>query len=359
MNIVKKINVPTGHILVVEGTKGPLELVSMGDYGKDVNLNKDSQVKDDLPLLPLTDKWVVTISTQYTCKQACKFCDVPKVKFNHQNINCTLNDLQQQVITALHLHPEVKYSNRLNIHYARMGEPTWNPYVLDHAKWMKEHIDPEYNVHPVLTTMMPKNNDWLKTMIHAWVRIKNRVYFGNAGLQISINGTNEDERTEMFSGTSLTIPEIAKLMDGTIPVGRKFTLNFPVCDWEIDPNVLLRYFNPEHYICKLTPMHKTHRSQQFGIETKGDYTDFASYKDIQKSLEKVGYQTLVFIASEDEDHGMITCGNALLANVKEPRIRTEEMKFIGGSKVGKTPFESWNNQKDPFHKKLVELNVIT
>jgi len=37
-----------------------------------------------------------------------------------------------------------------------MGEPTWNPNVLDCAKWLKEHIDPEFKVHPVVSTMMPK-----------------------------------------------------------------------------------------------------------------------------------------------------------------------------------------------------------
>ena len=72
-----------------------------------------------------------------------------------------------------------------------MGEPTWNPNVLDHAKWMKDHIDPEYNVHPVLTTMMPAKNEWLKTAVHTWIRIKNRVYGGNAGLQVSINSTDD------------------------------------------------------------------------------------------------------------------------------------------------------------------------
>lgn len=350
MNVLKRIPVPTGDILVLEGANGPIEMVCMGDYGRDVNLNQDKDVKGKYPLLPLTEKMVITISTQAGCSMGCRFCDVPHVG---KGVNCTLNDLQQQVITGLHLHPEVTYSNRLNIHYARMGEPTWNPNVLDHARWMKYHIDPEYNVHPVISTMMPKRNEWLKTFVHSWIRIKNRLYNGNAGLQISLNGTNEDERKFMFNGNSLSIPEIAKIFDDTVPYGRKFTLNFPVANWEIDTDVLLRYFNPEHFICKLTPVHKTKTSLSNSIETLGDYTSPKPYKEIAENLRSAGYKTLVFIASEDEDLGMITCGNAILANKSEPRLRDGDLEFIGGSSVGGNGFRKWDSVPDKFQEKIM------
>lgn len=356
MKVTKIIDVPTGNIVVAEGAKGPLEFLSIGDYGKDVNLNKPNRVADDLPLLPLSDKWVITISTQYGCSMGCQFCDVPKVG---KGVNCTLNDLQQQVILGLKLHPEVTHSNRLNIHYARMGEPTWNPNVLDHAKWMKDHLDSEFNVHPVLTTMMPAKNEWLKTAIHTWIRIKNRLYGGNAGLQVSLNTTDDDVRKRIFSGSSLPIPEISKIFDGSLPVGRKFTLNFPIADWPINPDVLLRYFSPEHWILKLTPLHKTAQADRFDLETSGDYTTPKPYEAIAENLRKAGYEVLVFIASEDEDCGMITCGNAILARVRNPRLRHGDLKFIGGSAIGKTPFTPWQNQPDSFHMALKEVNVLT
>lgn len=357
MKEISRFNVPTGTIVVCEGDNGRLEFLSIGDYGKDVNLNKDTVVPDDLPLLPLTDKLVITISTQYGCSMGCQFCDVPKVG---PGTNCTLNDLQQQVIHGLSVYPSVKYSNRLNIHYARMGEPSWNPSVLDHAKWMKEHIDPEYNVHPVLTSMMPAKNEWLKTFIHTWVRIKNRVYRGNAGLQLSINSTSENERLKIFSKNALPLHAIAKIMDGCIPVGRKFTLNFPVANWEVDPCVLSRYFDPSHWIVKLTPMHETATAKRFGHHTVGDYTNPEAYKEIADSCKREGFEVLVFIASRDEDEGMITCGNAVLASQKTqkvPRARIGPLSFMGGSEIGRTPFRSWSEQKDPYHVDLVESNI--
>jgi hypothetical protein len=38
MKILRNIEVPTGNILVVEGEKGKLEMLSLSDYGKDVNV---------------------------------------------------------------------------------------------------------------------------------------------------------------------------------------------------------------------------------------------------------------------------------------------------------------------------------
>ena len=317
MKILQNIQVPTGNILVVEGEKGKLELLSLGDYGKNINLKCDAlgltreieQVKHT-QLLPLEEKWVITISTQYGCSMGCSFCDVPKVG---AGINCSFNDLVKQIILGLQVHPEVEYSKRLNIHFARMGEPTWNPNVLDCTKWLKEHIDPEYHVHPVVSTMMPNSNIWLKTFIHTWMRIKNRLYRGEAGLQISINSTDEKEREEMFHGNALSLRAISKIMEGIIPSGRKITLNFAIANYTIDPRILLENFDPDNYIVKLTPMHKTLTAEENNIKTVGEYTTYHPYAHNEKALKEAGYDVLVFIASKEEDLGRITCGNAILS----------------------------------------------
>jgi len=317
MNIVRNIEVPTGNILIVDGEKGKLEMLSLGDYGKDVNVKCDAmgltrdvgEVKHT-DLLPLSEKWVITISTQYGCSMNCKFCDVPKVG---PGKNCTEKDLVKQVLTGIKLHPEIETTKRLNIHYARMGEPTWNPNVLDATKWLKTHVDPEYKIHPVVSTMMPRRNQWLKTFIHTWMRMKNRLLKGNAGLQLSINSTDSHERIEMFDGNACTLEQIAKIMDGIIPNGRKITLNFAVADYTIDPKTLLKYFDPDDYIIKLTPMHRTATAVNNGIETK---MEMYPYMEHEESLKNAGYDVLVFVASYEEDMGRITCGNAILSGTE-------------------------------------------
>jgi 23S rRNA (adenine2503-C2)-methyltransferase len=321
VKILETYPVPTGIIFVVEGAKGKLEMLSLQDYGKDANLNQNKPVPDGLPLMPLEKKWVVTISTQYGCSMRCEFCDVPKVG---PGKNATLHDLQGEILTALTLPGMPDHTERLNIHFARMGEPTWNPAVLDCGKWIADHLGDAYNPHPVVSTMMPRNNEWLKTFIHTWMRLKNRVYHGNAGLQLSINSTDDTERLRMFNGNACTLEEIADIMRRIIPVGRKITLNFAVAGYTVDCGKLARLFSPELYIAKLTPMHRTATAESWGIETSGDYTTPEPYMELDARMKAAGFETLVFIASRDEDEGRITCGNAVLSGSRPFDLRSNQ-----------------------------------
>ena len=321
MKILKNIIVPTGNIMIVSGTKGNLECLSIGDYGKEANLKADfmgltREIKhvEHQKMLPLTEKWVITISTQYGCSMRCKFCDVPKVG---KGINVTYDDLKNQIITGLSLHPEIKSTKRLNVHYARMGEPTSNRTVLDFTRNMSRELYPYIGrslIHPVVSTMLPKGNRYLNEYLNEWMEIKNYDFRGDAGLQFSINSTSDEEREDMFSGSSLSLTEISEIgkMIET-PKGRKITLNFAVAGYEVNSEKLRELFSPDKFVVKLTPMHKTHTALENGIKTNGDYTTMYPYSHIEENLKKVGFDVLVFIASEYEDLGRITCGNAILS----------------------------------------------
>lgn len=321
MEIERRIKVPTGDILVVKGDHGSLEMLSLGDYGKDVNLKcdalgltRDIEKVEHTTLLPLEKKWVITISTQYGCRERCLFCDVPKVGSGR---NASFFDLGRQVEIGMDLHPEVTSTERLNIHFARMGEPTWNPNVLEVVRFFRR-FEATHRVHPVVSTMMPSRNKWLKLFLQRWMQIKNDMYKGNAGLQISINSTNESERKAMFNDNAHTLRQMGVILaDLPKPVGRKITLNFAIANYEIDPDVLLRnMFCPDDYIIKLTPMHKTETAEKRGIKTAGDYTTIEPYKEHEERLKAAGYDVLVFVASKEEDESRITCGNAILAGSK-------------------------------------------
>jgi 23S rRNA (adenine2503-C2)-methyltransferase len=96
-------------------------------------------------------------------------------------------------------------------------------------------------------------------------------------------------------------------------VGRKITLNFAVADYEIDAQKLSELFDPTYFIVKLTPMHKTSTALDNNIKTAGDYTTMYPYQHHEVALKNAGFDVLVFIASEYEDLGRITCGNAILS----------------------------------------------
>lgn len=318
MEIIRNLQVPTGNICVVRGELGNLECLSIGDYGQDANLkcdaiglNKEIEKVVHSQMIPLEEKWVITISTQYGCSMNCVFCDVPKVG---PGKNATLKDLINQVRVGISLHPEVKHTKRLNIHYARMGEPSWNPNVIESAYYLKTIFDNTgFVIHPVVSTMMPKKNKHLAVFINEWMAFKNICMGGEAGLQLSINSTSEAERNMMFGDNAMSLKDIGGIMKDIIPVGRKITLNFALAGYQINPDVLLKYFDPNRFIIKLTPMHKTHEAIKNNIQTDGDYTTFYPYKEHEMELKKAGYDVLVFIASEYEDLSRITCGNAILS----------------------------------------------
>lgn len=324
---MRTIDIPTGHIIIDEYSKGELETLSIADYGKHRNIkapflgfNNDINGVDNGDTLPLSIKWVVTLSTQYGCPMKCTFCDVPNLGYHG---NASVHDLWGQLLNALSLHPEVQYTDRLNIHFARMGEPTFNPAVLEFATELATHkrrvqaasgVRVE-TIHPVVSTMVPKGRKHeALDYIRNWIDIKNNLYNGQAGLQISVNSTNEAQRTEMFQGLQTSLTDISSyLADVDDPLGRKYTLNFALAEgYEIDGEKLARLFDPYKWMVKITPIHQTQSSQKNGLETIGGYENFTPYKEAEESCRDAGFDTIVFVPSMDEEDGCVTCGNAIL-----------------------------------------------
>jgi 23S rRNA (adenine2503-C2)-methyltransferase len=323
MKIKKNLKVPTGNILIAKGSKGKyLEFLSIGDYGKSKNVKADFMgLKEhingvpDGKIMPLEEKWVITISTQYGCSMGCVFCDVPKVG---PGINVSYDDLINQVIEALKIHPEVEATKRLNIHYARMGEPTFNHDVIMSAKMIRKHIFPYIGrslVHPVVSTMMPWNNHNLEKFLQDWCEVKNYDYRGDAGLQLSINSTDDEQRKYMFGGNSLNLKRIAEICkDLPQPKGRKYTLNFALADdYVVDGYKLSNLFSTNKFMVKITPLHKTRSCVDNSIATSKGYKEYTPYEKIEENLKEWGFDVLVFIPSLEEDLGRITCGNAILS----------------------------------------------
>lgn len=325
MKILRNLKVPTGNICIMEGERGKLEFLSIGDYGKNSNIKADflgiTRELEGVPngdIEPLEDKWVVTLSTQYGCNSKCKFCDVPKVG---KGLNATFDDLKNQLEQALLLHPEVNSTKRLNVHYARMGEPSWNPNVIEITKHIyeitKNHIGDSL-VHPVFTTMFPRNNNLLIPMLLEWCNLKNEMFDGNAGLQFSINSTDDEQRNDMFGGSSLSLKDISnigKLLP--FPKGRKYAINIALADeYIIDPVKLKNLFPTDKFMVKITPLHKTISCEENDIKTTMGYVEYTPYRPTEEALKAVGYDVLVFIPSYDEDMGRITCGNVILSGSK-------------------------------------------
>jgi 23S rRNA (adenine2503-C2)-methyltransferase len=315
----EKIKTPTGHICIMQGERGkPLEFLSLGDYGKEKNIKADFMGIDreinGVPhgdLLPLEEKWVITISPQYGCSMGCKFCDVPQVG---QGENATFNDLINQVKCALSLHPEIKATKRINLHYARMGEPTYNEFVIESAFYLKGLFDGlGWGFHPVVSTIIPERDRTIR-FIEDWLTFKYR-FNGEAGLQISVNTTDENIRRETMPH-AMSLIKIENTLIHAIKglKGRKIALNFALTDAPVDAKKLRVFFDPKYFMCKITPMHNTKAVIKNGMITDGGYDFYYPYKQVEEDLKAAGFDVLVFIPSKEEDESRITCGNAILAD---------------------------------------------
>lgn len=315
---MKTINTHTGKIFV--DTDRKLEFLVVGDYGKENNIKADflGLTKEIYGVkhfdVDLSKKFVATISTQKGCHMRCKFCDCPSFGFYG---NASLDDLIYEIETILQTMGV--NTERFNLHFARMGEPTFNPNVL---KFTTDHLVPLVNkyiiadtIHPVVSTMLPRSNRNLLDFLLKWCDIKNNIYHGEAGLQFSINSTSDFERGYQMGYQSLGLDDISKIADTLpMPVGRKYTLNFAVtANTTLDAKRLNALFDKDKWIVKITPIHETHAAINNDFYIGDTYTDYNVYRKFEQPLLDLGWDVIVFVPSKEEDSDRITCGNALIS----------------------------------------------
>ncbi len=321
--MVEIIKTHTGKIYV-DHERG-LEFLTVGDYGKENNIKAEflglhKEIKGVTHHeVDLRDKWVATISTQKGCKMGCAFCDCPRYGF-HGNVD--RYELAYELETIL-AGEKTKQTKRFNVHFARMGEPTFNQSVLGFAEFDLRYLVSRFiqaeTVHPVVSTMLPAVNNNLLWFLLDWCRIKNESYHGEAGLQFSINSTDEDQRKRQFRGHSLSLVEISEISRKLpMPVGRKYALNFAVTeDTILDAQKLSALFDKDKFIVKITPIHKTESAIKNGFRVTTEYSDYDVYQKFEDPLLQQGWDVIVFVPSEEEDSDRITCGNALIAGKNE------------------------------------------
>lgn len=316
MRIITKTH--TGNIISDDDLM--LEYLYVGDYGKENNIKADflgytKRIdKVENTEVDLSDKLVVTVSSQKGCPMHCNFCDCPKYGFHG---NATRQELDMEIMSAIAL-SGLQSGERLNVHFARMGEPTFNFNVIDCSVDIANIVQREGHemfkeYHPVVSTMMPKANKNLEQFLEKWIRI-GYMYGGEDGfgLQFSINTLDEEKRDDMFNGYSRSLSEISEIIKKLpSPLKRKFTLNFAVTsESNLDVDLMNKYFDKEKCIVKITPIHETVEAVDNGYEI---VKNFDVYEKFEKPLVEDGWDVIVFVPSEEEDSDRITCGNSLIA----------------------------------------------
>jgi len=98
--------------------------------------------------------------------------------------------------------------------------------------------------------------------------------------------------------------------------GKKITLNFAVSrESIIDEKILLKHFNPEIFLVKLTPVNPTYKAWKNKIESQ-----ISCEKQFPDSLPErirdAGYEAIVSIGELEENQIGSNCGQYLQAYLK-------------------------------------------
>ncbi len=257
------------------------------------------------PPLPREKKWVLLVSTMFGCPVGCMMCDAG----GHYQGKPTKEEIFSQIDYLV----SKRYPDRnipaaqFKIQFARMGEPSLNDSVLD----VLDELPDRYNapgLMPSISTIAPKGT---QAFFERLLKIKNEKYSGgHFQFQFSIHTTDKKLRDQLIPIKKWGFAEMAEYGDRFYYEGdRKVTLNFALAqDVPVDPEVLLKHFDPARFLIKITPLNPTYRATENKLTTYIDpFNENKVYK-VVSSLEEAGYQVIVSIGEVEENYIGSNCG---------------------------------------------------
>lgn len=270
------------------------------DGGKHIEFVESVQ-----PPLPRERKWVLIVSTLFGCPVRCRFCDAG----GHYNGTLSKEEIFAQIDYLIDRHYPDRHvpMEKFKIQFARMGEPALNPAVLD----VLDEFPSRYRAPgfiPSLSTIAPRN---AAPFFERLLEINRRHYRGRFQLQFSIHSTDPATRDWLMPVKKWDFHQIAEYgarfhADG----GRKITLNFALAgNSVVDPAVLRRYFDPDRFLIKVTPVNPTYQAVSNGLESHV-VPEREEYPAL-RGLEAVGYEVILSIGEWEENRIGSNCGQYL------------------------------------------------
>jgi len=253
-------------------------------------------------------KWVVLVSTMFGCPVGCRMCDAGGLFRG----NAGVEDIFAQVDYMVRgRYPDGRIPHaQFKIQFARMGEPSLNPAVLD----VLEAFPGRYQAPgfmPSLSTIAPLDSG---SFFRRLLKIKKDRYRGGRfQFQFSIHTTDLALRDRFMPIPKWDFGRMAAYGDEFFEPGdRKISLNFALAHgMPVDPDVLLAYFHPDRFLLKITPLNPTYQAERHGLSSYIDpYREDERY-GIVEALESAGYQVLVSIGEPEENRIGSNCGQYL------------------------------------------------
>jgi 23S rRNA (adenine2503-C2)-methyltransferase len=112
------------------------------------------------------------------------------------------------------------------------------------------------------------------------------------------------------------------------PGDRKITLNFALAEGlPVETDVMLRYFDPEHYLVKITPVNPTCQAVQNGLSTHIDPYRPETGQAVAQSLTAAGYDVIVSIGEVEENAIGSNCGQYVLKYLEGQQTVQDGYKY--------------------------------
>jgi 23S rRNA (adenine2503-C2)-methyltransferase len=264
------------------------------------------------PPYPREKKQVVIVSSLFGCPVKCKMCDAGG-EFHGK---LTAEEILQQVNHVVQRRfPGGKIgTEKFKIQFARMGEPSLNPAVLDVMNLLPElYCKDSLNVS--LSTIAP-STPAVYDFFNRLMTVKDRHYSGGRfQLQFSLHTTDDRKRDELVPVKKWTFTEISEYGERFCNPDRgdrKITLNFaPVSSYPLDAAVVRNYFDPGRFLIKLTPLNPTVTAGKNGLVSGINPLDPGSYRALADSFESRGFETIISIGELEENRIGSNCGQYL------------------------------------------------
>lgn len=257
------------------------------------------------PPVPRNEKWVVMISTLFGCPVACQMCDAGGYYQGRVSESEMLEQIQFLISTR---YPGgIVPSKQFKIQFARMGEPSFNDQVLDLLEVLPQSIQAA-GLMPSLSTIAPRGRE---SFFERLIEVKNQHYArGKFQFQFSVHTTDQELRDQILPVKKWTFSQMASFGERYYLAGdRKITLNFALADNSpVDVQVLRKYFDPDRFLVKFTPLNPTYQAQKHGLVSYFDQTD-GNYSDplVEEVLE-AGYRVILSIGELEENEIGSNCG---------------------------------------------------
>lgn len=263
------------------------------------------------PPRPREEKWVQIISTLLGCPVGCSICDAG---YYYQGKLSEKELLDQIDFLVKRRYPDGRIpAQQWKIQFARMGEPAFNSNLLNVLEKLPQRYDAP-GLMPSVSTIAPANTDSFFSQLLA---IKDKFYaHGNFQLQFSLHSTDMEYRNRIIPIKKWSFERIARYGEQFYRTGdRKITLNFVLAkDTPFEPGLLSRYFDPDRFLIKITPLNPTYRSMENRLVTRIEPS--VADKDIVESVENAGFEVIISIGEPEENLIGSNCGQYVQTHLR-------------------------------------------